>query len=318
MGAGLAVPGPRPDARLRRLEWTVLRKLDGLLLGDYRGLFRGFGMDLAEIREYQFGDDVRFIDWNVSARLSAPYVRRFDEDREITAWLILDLSPSVHSGFGETRKLDVLLDFSAVLARLLTKRGNRVGALLFDGRDEELIPARGGRMQVLFLLDRLGSKPRLERSPPTDLRRVLMTSLDLIKRRSLVFIVSDFISSPGWSEPLSYLARRNEVIAVRLLDPLETELPDLGILTLQDTETGEQLHIDSHDRGFRDRFHAAALRREEALRAAFDSAGADALELSTEDDIAEALLRFAQLRKRRAQLAGSQVPSGRHRDRRGP
>ena len=294
------------DARLRALEWTVLRKLDGLLQGDYRGLFRGFGMDLAEIREYQYGDDVRFMDWNVTARLDAPYVRRFDEDREITVWLILDMSPSIYFGSGDVKKLDMLADLAAVLARLFSRRGNRVGALLYDAVSEEVLPARAGGMQALNILDRIVSRPRLELSPPTDLKALLMTALDVVRRRSLVFVVSDFISSPGWAEPLSYLVRRNEVVSVRLVDPLELALPDLGILTLQDAETGEQLQVDSHDARLRRRFEAVAARREEELRAAFDRAGADALELSTEDDIALAVLRFAQARKRRSQHAGAQ------------
>ncbi len=187
-----ARPDARPDARMRRLEWTVLRKLDGLLQGDYRGLFRGFGMDIAEIREYQYGDDLRHMDWNVTARLSAPYVRRFDEDREITVWLVLDMSPSVYFGSGELKKIDLLADLAAVLARLFTRRGNRVGALLYDAAVLEAIPARGGRTQALLLLDRIASRPRLERSPPTDLRKPLMAALEMMKRRSLVFVVSDF------------------------------------------------------------------------------------------------------------------------------
>ena len=302
-----ARPDARPDARMRRLEWTVLRKLDGLLQGDYRGLFRGLGMDLAEIREYQYGDDLRHMDWNVTARLSAPYVRRFDEDREITVWLVLDMSPSVYFGSGELKKIDLLSDLAAVLARLFTRRGNRVGALLYDAAALEAVPARGGRTQALLLLDRIASRPRLERSPPTDLRKPLMAALEMMKRRSLVFVVSDFISPPGWEEPLSYLARRHETLVVRLVDPLEFELPDLGILSLEDAETGEQLQVDSHDPGFRRRFEAAARRREEELLGAFARAGADVFELSTEDDIADSIHRFARARKLRALAAAGQV-----------
>ncbi len=294
----------RTEALLKRLEWTVLRKLDGMVLGDYRSLFRGLGLDLAEIREYQYGDDVRFMDWNVTARLGAPYVRRFDEDRDITAWFVLDLSPSVYFGSGRAKKLDLLADFALVMARLLAGKGNRIGALLYDGKDQELVPARGGRMHLLYLLDRIVSRPRLKSSPPTDLRGPLMTAIDLAKRRSLVFVVSDFFSLPGWAEPLSYLARRHELVAVRLVDPLELQLPDLGIITLQDAETGEQVQVDSHDSGLRRRFAAASARREAELRTGFDNAGADVLELSTEDDLAEAILGFAILRKRRSQLAG--------------
>jgi uncharacterized protein (DUF58 family) len=288
---------------LRRLEWTVLRRLDGLLQGDYRSLFRGFGMDLADIREYEYGDDVRFIDWNVTARLSIPYVRRFDEEREITAWFLLDLSPSVDFGSGDRKKIDMLIDFVAVISRILTKHGNRVGAILYDGGAEELIPARGGRNQVLVLLQRLMPRPTLDSAPPTDLRKLIGSALEMLKRRSLVFIVSDFISEAGWTKPLSYLCHRHEVLAVRLSDPLEEKLPDLGITSMRDAESGEQLWVDTHDRRFRERFAAAAQRREEELRSNLDRAGVDTLELSTLDDLPESLLRFAQMRKARANLA---------------
>ncbi|HET7838717.1 MAG TPA: DUF58 domain-containing protein [Rectinemataceae bacterium] len=296
---------PIPEALLRRLEWTVLRRLDGLLQGDYRSLFRGLGMDLAEIREYQYGDDVRFMDWNVTARLGSPYVRRFDEDRDLTAWFVLDLSASVHFGSGQATKLELLAGFTGTIARLLSGKGNRVGALIFDGRDQELVSPKGGRLHLLYLLDRILSRPPIGPSPPTDLRAPLMAAVDLAKRRSLVFVVSDFFSPPGWAEPLSYLARRHELVAVRLIDPTETELPDLGIVTLQDSETGEQIQVNSHSRALRARFAEASARREEALRAAFDRANVDVLELSTRDDLALAILGFAELRKRRSQLAGA-------------
>jgi uncharacterized protein (DUF58 family) len=296
--------GANPESLLRRLEWTVLRRLDGLLQGDYRSLFRGFDMDLADIREYEYGDDVRFIDWNVTARLSTPYVRRFDEDREISAWFILDLSPSVDFGAGDRKKIDVLVEFVAVISRLLTKHGNRVGAILYDGGAVEAIPARGGRDQVLMMLRRLMSRPRLDASPPTDLRKLLASTLDMLKRRSLIFLASDFFSEPRWTEPLSYLCLRHEVLAVRLSDPSEEELPDLGIAPMRDAESGERLMVDTHDRGFRERFAAAAMRREEELRSNLSRAGVDTLEMSTKDDLAESILRFARMRKARAALAG--------------
>ncbi|OGA41855.1 MAG: ATPase [Betaproteobacteria bacterium RIFCSPLOWO2_12_FULL_68_19] len=292
-----------PEALLRRLEWTVIRRLDGLLQGDYRTLFRGFGLDLADIREYQYGDDVRHIDWNVTARLQSPYVREYHEDREVSAWFLLDLSQSVAFGSREKRKRSVSEDFVAVLARLLTRHGNRVGALYYGERVSGMIPARSGRRQVLALLQGMqrhaGTKGE---GSATDLSELFSHSARFIRRRSLVFAVSDFISAPGWAERLGELALRHEVVAVRLYDPLESELPDLGLLVFQDAETGEQLLVDTHDRGFRARFAEAAQRRETALRAAFRDSGVDALELSTEDDLADALLRFAGLRKRRSRL----------------
>jgi uncharacterized protein (DUF58 family) len=294
---------------LKKLEWTVIRRLDGLLHGDYRTLFRGYGLDLADLREYQYHDDVRHIDWNVTARLNTPYVREYNEDRDINAWFLVDLSPSVDFGSGEVRKRSVALDFVALLARLLTRHGNRVGALLYGEKVDTVIPARNGRRHVLYLMDKMTSRPQLARSAGTRLEELLHSGFQTVKRRSLVFVVSDFISAPGWAKPLALLARRHEVLAVRLYDPLEMELPDIGLFVMQDAETGEQLFIDTHDKGFRKRFAELARRREAELRSAFRDAGVDALELATDDDLADAILRFAELRKRRTRLVAGAMPS---------
>jgi len=303
-------PDPRkPEQVLRRLEWTVIRRLDGALHGDYRTLFRGAGVDLADLREYQYHDDVRHIDWNVTARMQTPYVREYHEDREVTAWFLLDLSPSIDFG-SETKKRSLSTEFIAVLARLLTRQGNRVGALFYGDKVDTVIPARGGRRHVLGLLHRLMQRPELQRSEGTDLRAFLRAGYQLMPRRSIVFIVSDFFSAPGWAEPLAHLSRRHEVVAVRLYDPLERELPDMGMLLMQDSETGEQLFVDTHDRGFRKRFASVAERRERELRSALSRAGVDCLELATDGDLLDAILRFADLRKRRSRLSGAGLPSG--------
>ena len=299
---------PTAENILRRLEWTVIRRLDGLLHGDYRTLFRGFGLDLADLREYQYHDDVRYIDWNVTARLMAPYVRVYNEEREVTAWFVLDLSPSMDFG-SRGQKRDLLIEFVAVLARLLTRHGNRVGALFYGHSVDTVIPARSGRRHALHILHRLLSRPERSESKATDLRELFQTASRVMQRRSLVFVLSDFISAPGWAEPLALLARRHEAIAVRLCDPLEFALPDLGILAMRDAETGELVFVDTHDRVFRKRFAALAERRERELKSAFHQAGMDALELSTEDDLVDAIVRFADLRKRRSHLAaGGSLP----------
>ena len=298
-----------PDALLRRLEWTVIRRLDGLLQGDYRTLFRGFGLDLADIREYQYHDDVRHIDWNVTARLATPYVREYNEDREVTAWFLLDMSPSVEFGSADVRKRSVLADFVTVLARLLTKHGNRVGALIYGDGVEQVVPARSGRRHVLHILNTMLMRPPLKRAATTNLQDFLATAFAVMPRRSLVFVISDFISTPGWGKPLAQLAKRHEIVAVRLYDPLEMEMPDLGLLVIEDAETGEQLFVDTHDKGFRRRFAEAAQRRERTLRTSLREAGVDALELCTDDDLVDAIMRFADLRKRRSQLAsGGSLP----------
>ena len=288
----------------------MLRRLDGLLQGDYRTLFRGFGLDLADLREYQYGDDVRHIDWNVTARLQTPYVREYHEDREVTAWFLLDLSPSVDFGSGQVRKRTVAADFVAVLARILTRHGNKVGALFYGEDVDTMIPARSGRRHVLRILHSMLERPVPKRNQPTDLGALLAGGANMMRRRSLVFVVSDFISVPGWQQRLGQLAQRHEVVAVRLHDPLESDLPDIGMLVVQDSETGEQIFVDTNDRGFRKRFAAAAQRREEGLRAAFREAGIDALELSTDDDLIDAIRRFADMRKRRSRLSsGAPMPA---------
>jgi len=298
------------EAVLQRLEWTVLRRLDGLLQGDYRTLFRGFGLDLADLREYQYHDDPRHIDWNVTARLQTPYVREYTEDREVAAWFLLDLSPSIDFGSGTVDKRKLSAEFVAVLARLLTRHGNRVGALMYGTKVDTVLPARGGRRQVLHLLHRMLERPALGTTGGTDLKALLADAARMVPRRSLLFVVSDFISTPGWGRTLGHLAQRHEVVAVRLFDPLEMELPDLGLVTVQDAETGEQVFVDTHDPAFRERYAQLAAEREAELRQALADSGVDALELSTDDDLADALLRFADLRKLRTRLAaGGMLPS---------
>ena len=292
-------PDPTPERILHRLDWQVIRRLDGLLQGDYRSLFYGYGLDFADLREYQPEDDVRYIDWNVTARMDAPYVRQYVEDREISAWFLLDLSPSVDFGTLVRQKRAVLTDLVATLARLLTRHGNRVGAILYGSRVERVIPARGGRIQVLRLINDLLKQPPLARAPFTDLTPLLEGGLHSIKRRSLIFIISDFISAPGWERPLSLLNARHEVLAIRLWDPREIELPDVGPIIMEDAETGEQLYVDTHDKKFRQRFQAAAQEREAALNDILKRAGVSALSLSTEEDLVRAIVRFAALRRQR-------------------
>jgi uncharacterized protein (DUF58 family) len=288
-----------PERILLRLDWQVIRRLDGLLQGDYRTLFYGFGVDFADLREYQPGDDIRYIDWNVTARMDTPYVRQYVEDREITAWFLLDLSPSMDFGALQTQKRTVLIDFVTTIARLLTRHGNRVGAIFYGNRVERTIPAHGGRLQVLRLVNDLLKQPQLSKAPFTSLKPMLDAGLHTIRKRSLIFILSDFISEPGWERSLNLLSQRHEVLAIRLWDPREVELPDIGPLIMEDAETGEQLYVDTHDKGFRRRFREAAQQREAVLLESFKRAGVDMLSLSTEEDLVKAIIRFAQLRRRR-------------------
>ena len=315
----MTVAANMPEQLLRRLEWTVIRRLDGLLQGDYRTLWRGAGVDLADLREYQHHDDVRHIDWNVTARLQQPYVRQFLEDRDLSAWFLLDLSGSVDFGSDDVTKLAVATGFVATLARVITRHGNRVGAMFYGSRVhaaapggaaatlevDAVLPPRASRLHVLELLQRMQTLPPARtgaRSTGTDLAILLTGAEATLKRRGLVFVLSDFISQPGWEQVLARLARRHDVVAVRLWDPLEMALPDVGLVTLQDAETGEQVFIDASDPGFRERYAAIAQEREAALIDSLAHSGADVLELATDDDLLDALIRFADLRRQRARL----------------
>jgi uncharacterized protein (DUF58 family) len=298
-----------PERILQRLDWQVIRRLDGLLQGDYRSLFYGYGVDFADLREYQPEDDIRYIDWNVTARMDTPYIRQYIEDREISAWFLIDLSPSMDFGSGNTEKRAALIDLTATLARLLTRHGNRVGAILYTGQDAgpngsrkahrmaQIIPAKGGRNHVLWLINDLLKQPRLLKAAFTDLNSMLELGLQSIKKRSLIFVVSDFISTPGWERSLSLLNHRHEVLAIRLWDPLEVELPDAGPIWMEDAETGEQVYVDTHDPKFRARFAQAIRQREIDLSATFRRAGVEAWSLSTGEDLVRAILRFAAVRK---------------------
>ena len=292
-----------PDQLLRQLEWTVIRRLDGLLQGDYRTLWRGAGVDLADLREYQHHDDVRHIDWNVTARLQQPYVRQYLEDRDMNAWFLLDLSGSVDFGSADVTKLAISTGFVATLARVITRHGNRVGAMLYGNQVDGLLPPRASRLHVLELLARMqAARGQQTQGTGTALADLLRTADGAIKRRALVFVVSDFISQPGWQPALGRLSRRHDVVAVRLWDPLEMALPDVGLVTLEDAETGEQLFIDGADPVFRQRYAAIAEEQEATLMQDLAHSGADMLELATDDDLLQSLMRFADLRRQRARL----------------
>lgn len=288
-----------PERILLRLDWQVIRRLDGQLQGDYRSLFYGYGIDFADLREYQPEDDIRYIDWNVTARMNTPYIRQYVEDREITAWFFLDLSPSMDFGGVSTHKRTRLIDFVTAMARILTRHGNRVGAVFYTNRVERILPARGGRLHVLRLVNELLKQPFLPRAPFTKLSALLEGGLKAIKKRSLIFVISDFISEPDWERPLRLINQHHELIAVRLWHPNELELPDIGPVIMEDSETAEQLYVDTHDPKLRARFRQAALQREAALNEAFKRAGVEALSMGTDEDMVRAIIRFARLRQQR-------------------
>jgi uncharacterized protein (DUF58 family) len=290
---------PSPAERLvDRLEWQVVRRVDGLLQGDYRTLLYGDGIDFADLREYQPYDDVRRIDWNVTARMDTPYIRQYVDDRELTAWLLLDRSPSMHFGHTDRTKDVVLTELVAVLARLFTRGGNRVGAVLSDDQVDQVIAPSGGRNQVLRLTRNLLA-PGGRSGAATDLRPLLQMAASSARRRSLVIVISDFITAPGWERAMGLLGQRHEVVALRIWDRREVDLPDAGVIALEDVETGEQLFVDTSDPLFRRRVTENAAARIAALRAATKRAGVDLYDISTDDDLARALVRIIEMRKAR-------------------
>ncbi len=254
-----------PEWILRRLHWQVLRRLDGRLQGDYRTLLRGDGTDFLDLRAYEWGDDVRHIDWNATARMDELLVRDFMEDRELTAWLLIDRSRSMTFGpAGRTKEARARASSPPSSGSCSSRNGNRVGAIIFDGEHHTILPPRQGRNHILGLLHAL-LRP-VEAATSTDLAKLFSTAEQLLRRRSLVVVISDFVSEPDWERPLLRLTRRHEVIAVRMVDPREHELPDAGLLYVQDAETGEVLLVDSSDPEFRRRLHALADEHDETIR----------------------------------------------------
>jgi uncharacterized protein (DUF58 family) len=292
-----------PEDVLRSLDWHVVRRLDGILQGDYRSLFYGAGLDFSDLREYSLEDDYRNIDWNVTARMNAPFIRQYIADREVTAWFLLDLSPSMAFGALRRQKETVLIDFVATLARLLTRNGNKVASMFYNNEIERTIPPRGGSVQVLRLINDLIKRQPSKADSVTNLSPLLEAALNTIKSRSVIFLISDFISLPGWERHLSLLGRRHDLVPIRLWDPREVELPEVGVLLLEDSESGGQITVDTRDKRFRRRFREAAERREAELKQTFKRAGVEMMTLSTEEDMVRAILRFVDLRKLKGKMS---------------
>ncbi|GBF07774.1 hypothetical protein DAERI_170033 [Deinococcus aerius] len=298
-------PTERPAQLLRRLEFGVVRRLDGVLFGDYRGLFYGPSLDLAEVREYQPGDEVRRIDWNVTARSGRLHVRQYREERELTAWLVIDTSASMDFGTRRVLKRDLAKEFAGLAALVIARHGDKVGAITFGPR-AGFTPPRGGRAQALAVLGLLSREtpggPETHRS--ADLAEALTAVERTLRRRSLVFVVSDFLEEasrgPGsWTTALGRLAQRHDVVAVRVSDPAERVLPDVGGLRLRDPETGGELWLDTSDPGVRAAHARLVAQRDGALRRALTSVQVDLLDLGTERDPVGPLLRFTAARRGR-------------------
>ncbi|OFX26743.1 MAG: hypothetical protein A2Z07_06655 [Armatimonadetes bacterium RBG_16_67_12] len=286
-----------PERLLQRLQFTIVRRLDGFLFGDYRGIFYGPSLDLAEVREYQPGDEVRRIDWNVTARMNRLYVRQYLEERELTAWLLVDLSPSMAFGTRRRLKRELAIEFAGVAAYIISRHGDKVGAMAFPGAEVPIIPPRAGRRHTLRLLHTL-QRGDAAGHGPTDLTATLHAAAGMFKRRHLVFVVSDFIAPAGWETPLRELGRRHDVIAVWIGDPAEEALPDVGMMPVRDPETGAHCWIDTSDARVRAAFAALVAARRARVLEAFRHARVDHLELTTAESMVDPLVRFVLRRKR--------------------
>jgi uncharacterized protein (DUF58 family) len=310
-----------PERLLLRLEWRVIRRLDGRLAGGYRTANRGTGTDLAGLREYAAGDDARHIDWNATARLNEPQLRLFTEDRELTVWLVLDRSASMSVGPPGRGKHDVLTELALVLARMFGRGGNRVGALLYDTDDKahddtddknqaavRTVPLGNGRTHVLRIGAELARTAGAGRpagrgtgtySRTTNLAAMLDAAAKLAKRRALIVVVSDFIGDGDWERSLLRLVPRHEVVALRVVDAADDELPDAGLIVVEDAETGEQLVIDSSDPLLRARITAQVEERDASLTAGMRRAGVPIHRIGTDADLATALIDVVVSTKRR-------------------
>jgi uncharacterized protein (DUF58 family) len=288
-----------PDRLLRRLEWKLGRRLDGRLQGSYRTVWHGAGLDFTDLRAYTPEDDVRHIDWNVTARLDEPFVRQYTEDRELTAWMVIDRSASMRFG-GGSGKESTAADLAVAISRLISQGGNRVGAILFDNRSHKIIPPRTGRDQILRIAREATVDVTKKSDKTTDLTAMLrLAAATTAQRRSLVFVMSDFIGDPGWDRPLAQLTHRHEVVVIRVVDPAELELPDLGLILVEDAETGEQLLVDTSDPLLRARLTEQVGAREDELAAGMRKAGVDAHRITTDQDMLATLVDMVRRSGRR-------------------
>jgi uncharacterized protein (DUF58 family) len=300
MTTGVAAT-PRVEATLRRLELDVFRRLDGLLQGDHLGLVPAPGSEAGESREYTPGDDVRRMDWAVTARTTIPHVRDTIADRELETWVVVDRSASLDFGTAQFEKRDLALAMVAAVGFLTSRAGNRVGALVLGNDKLSVVPARGGREAMLALLHQIDSTPRADhaRAPVDDLRAALRRAAKLARRRGLVVVISDFLSDADWQPALRALAVRHDVLAVEILDPREVELPPVGLVTLVDTETGRRVEVQTASPKIRERFAEAAARQRARVANEIRVAGAEHVVLRTDRDWLLDLARFVSTRKRR-------------------
>jgi len=282
--------------KIRRIEIRTKRLVNDVFSGEYHSIFKGRGMEFMEVREYQPGDDIRIIDWNVTARYGYPFVKKFKEERELTVIFLVDASSSGQFGTRDRLKEEIAAELCSVLAYSATKNNDKVGMVIFTDKIEKYIPPKKGRYHVLRLIrEVLYFKPE---SKGTDINLALEFLGRVIKRKAIVFLVSDFLSG-DFDKLLRIANRRHDVIAIRISDPRELELPDVGFLELEDAETGEQILIDTSDPVVRKSFSDSAYRDRSILDRTFRSMDLDNMQILTDKPYIEPLMGFFRLRAKR-------------------
>ena len=293
---------PRLDADsmeplLRRLELTVRHKLDGLLQGNYLGLIPGPGSDTGDSRVYVPGDDVRRMDWAVTARTQQAYVRQTVADRELETWLVVDLSPSLDFGTATSEKRELVLAGVTSVVHLTVRGGNRVGAIVTTGESTYRIPAHSGTVHARHLIKRIAQTPKAQRAGRGDLAAALNQVRNPPRRRGLVAVISDFLGDADWERPLRSLSTRHQLLAIEVLDPRELELTAAGLVTFADPETGDQLEVQTSDSATRARYAAAAAGQRALIATMLRHAGAAHLQLRTDRDWISDVVRFVIARR---------------------
>ncbi len=310
LSSTLGLVGDRPaEEILRRLTLDVTRKLDGMLHGDFMGLVPGQGTEPGETRAYEPGDDVRRIDWNVTARMQSPYIRQTIAEREMEAWMVVDRSPRMDFGTASCEKRDLVVAAAAGVGLLSARGGNRVGAVVVRGSEISTVPPRQGRKHLLGILDRTVRTPREDGAGPAALGEALRRTGAVARRRGLVVVISDFLGDPAtWRTDLGVLSLRHAVLCVQVVDPRELELPPVGTLHLVDPATGATREVNTDDARLRERYAAAAQAQQQTIADALRGAGADHLVLRTDGDWLMDLARHVSQRRRRAELTSAGRP----------
>jgi uncharacterized protein (DUF58 family) len=294
-----SIEGTSAEQLISGLELQITRRLDGMLQGDYLGLVPGHGSEPGDARAYVPGDDVRRIDWNVSARMPDIHVRDTIADRELESWILLDRSPSLDFGTAACRKRDLAFAAVAAFGFLTLRTGNRFGALAVDGTGSQVLPPGTGRSHLLGVLRRLADPGAEDGSGSTPLGPAVDRLARLCRRRGLAVVISDFIGPTGWERPLRALAARHDALAVEVIDPRELELPDVGVIEFVDPATGRRREVQTSKGDLRDRYAQAAAQQRADIARTIRSTGADHLVLRTDGDWLLDLLRFVHLRRER-------------------